>query len=209
MPRKISFIIPLLLLICSCSKNSGGSSNVDSSSSIAQEGATVKSIYESGYDGGYEMKKDEETGFMRPVSKKEGTPFSDKISSVKGQNQQFMKSFDKGEYDARRWSGAEKKKSILPWRNNQKEFQYSPHFIKENSDLATRTPKEKMSSFSRPKYSTDYAREQSSTRIEKKPNYLVNKRQDEFQQPSIISNQNYQENQSGRSVDDVKGLLSN
>ena len=151
------------------------------------------------------MVKDEETGFMKPVSEKEGNPFGNKTNQFKGKNQEFNKAFSTSNYDTRRWSGADKKKSILPWKNSKKEFQYSPQFIKDNSNLAHRTPSEKGKEFSRSQFSTSSAREQSSDRIQKVPDYVVKKRRESFTQPPIISNQSY--NESGRSVEDVKGLL--
>ena len=209
MPRKIFTILPFFsVLLYSCSSTKTESNAVDSSTSKAQEGATIKSIYDSGYDGGYKMVKDEETGFMRAVSEKETSPFENKVNQFRGENSQSNKKFTTSQYDAKRWQDAEKKKSWLPWKDSTKEFQHSPHFIKKNSSLAKRSPQEKGKSYETSAIKRSGAREETAKRMEKLPSYVIEKATNNYKQPPIISNQDYNSsNKSNRSVEDVKGLL--
>jgi len=153
------------------------------------------------------MVQDEETGFMKPVSTKEGSPFSDKTSPFTAKNGNFNKEFSTPQYDARRWEGAEKKKSRMPWSRGKEDFEYSPQFVKDNAEIANKKPSEKGKSFPRSSYETSSAREQGSSRIETMPNYVIQKKQEGFIQPEIISNKSYHE--KGRSVEEVKSLLGN
>lgn len=202
MPRKFFFILPLILLLPSCS----GSKATEASNSATALGVSRPQGLDR-FEGGYRMEKDEETGFMKPVSEREGTPFSEKTDYFKRNNEGFKKSFSKAEYDARRWQGADKKKTLTPWSREKDEFQYSPQFIKDNADIASRSPREKNKAFTRSVFQKKYASEQESSRIERMPDYVVKKTQEVFHAPEIISQRSYKEDK--RSVAEVKSLLGN
>ena len=203
MPRKFFFIfLPLILALPSCSSSSDAETT---NSAVALGAARPQGLDR--FEGGYRMEKDEETGFMRPVSEREGTPFSEKTNYFRKNNEGFKKSFSKAEYDARRWQGADKKKSLKAWSRENDDFQYSPQFIKDNADIASRKASETNKSFSRSVFKKKYASEQASNRIEKMPDYVVKKAQEVFHAPKIISQRSYQEDK--RSVEEVKSLLGN
>lgn len=180
---------------------------MSSSTSRAEEdGARYRTVEEFVDDKGYELVQDEETGFIKPVSTKKNHWFQNKVENLRKENSDFNKQFSKKYADTKRWDGQDKKKGFFPWSKSKKEFQHSPHFIKENSELANKVSKENRKTYSTSNYEKFSARETTVKGMENLPNYVIQKRREDFIQPPIISNQDYSE--TGRSVEDVKQLLN-
>jgi len=187
--------------LTSCASKVEETGGVSSSTSKAPEQGLAK------YMGGYKMVKDKETGMMKPVSDKEG-PFSGASNPFSGTNNAGNKEFSTAEYDSRRWNGT-KNKSVKEWNNANKNYEYSPEFIRQNSRYADSYAREGSASYnqSSESYETASAYEQSGERIARDLDYRVQKRREVYVQPEIIDNKS-QQSQSGRSVEDVKSLLN-
>ena len=191
------FILGLFLFSCaSQEKKSGG---VDSSTSVAQEQGLEK------YSGGYKLAKDEETGFTRAVSDKT-SPFGGETNPFSGENGAEKKEFATANYDSRRWNGT-KSKSTKEWNQADKSYEYSPEFIRKNSHYADNYARESNSTYNQSgnSYQTASANEQSGDRLSRDLDYQVEKRREVYIPPKIMDKY---EQQSGRSVDDVKALLN-
>ena len=173
---------------------------VNSSSSEASEAGLER------YQGGYKMVKDEETGFVRPVSERKISPFSQQTSQYSGQNIAGNQVYKKKEFDSKRWQGADQRASKKSWHRSNEEFQRSPQFIKDNAKWSGIDSRESTLVFARDQYQTNSAREERRQKIEKTSDRKIQRAQQSFVQPQIISNQTY--NNSGRSVNDVKQLLN-
>ncbi len=185
--------------LCSCAGSAtDGSGAVDSSTSQASEGLTK-------FEGGYEMVRDEETGFVRPVTDKK-SPFDTGRSPYSGQNQAGNKAYRTGDYAKRDWSG-NTEYSRKRWKGKDR-YDHSPEFVRQNSHYASQSAREGSSSYQpgSSAYQTSAATEQSISGIDRTTNYQAQKAQSTFRQPEII--QQHGQPSSGRTVEDVKGMLN-
>jgi len=188
------------LLLISCSQDvPGGSSSVDASGDELKRGT-----FEDRVTGGFSTQQDPETGEVRQVSDREN-PFANASEMYGGEKSTYNQQYDAGEYDKRRWSGT-KTTDRKSYGAGQKEYEYSPEFIKRNSQFATAGAREGSGAYDADAYTTGVAREASGVRQDITRNYQVEKRREVFVQPQVTPHD--QTKTSGRTVEDVKSLLN-
>ena len=188
------------LLLISCSQDvPGGSSSVDASGDELKRGT-----FEDRVTGGFSTQQDPETGEVRQVSDREN-PFANASEMYGGEKSTYQKQYDAGEYDKRRWSGT-KTADKKSYGAGQKGYEYSPEFIKRNSQFATAGAREASGAYDAGAYTTEAAREASGTRQDITRNSHVEKRREVFVQPQVTPHD--QTKTSGRTVEDVKSLLN-
>lgn len=202
MPR---FFFPILLLtgifLPSCSNTSKAPP-----ANTEPQGATIKSLYDSGYDGGYKIVQDPETGFSKAVSTKESDPFPNKKNKYfSGDNNSLGKTYNTSQYDAKRWQEPKKKLNWLPWNRAKDEYQNSPEFVRKNANYGSKTANERTQGYASKTYNTKYSTEQSSAPISKVVDYQTQRKNQQYEQPEIIKNEG--QSNSGLSVSEVKRIL--
>lgn len=189
----------MLLLVVSCSRSI---KTVTPAKEVAKEDR-AKTIDD--FKGGFKLEKDKETGFTRAVSDKEGNPFGSKTNPYSGKKNAMNKKFDAGEFDSKRWEGDTKSKKWFPWSKGKQEYANSPVFIKQNSDLGKKDPRESGRQFENSEYTTASARESKRDRISRELDDVVEGRRSVFVPPPIIGKGSY--DGKNRSVEGVKQML--
>jgi len=188
----------MMLFLVSCATQQENKRSVDSSTNTIEKKGLSK------FEGGYSPEQDPETGFMKMKSHK--PDLYEDAKSRYGKSANLKKEYSTDTYDSRRWQGV-KSKERKEWGGN-KQYAYSPEFVRQNAGYAAKTANEASTDFrgSSDVYETYTSREQSSERQSKDLDYKVQHRREVYVQPKIIDNQSA--SGSGRTVEDVKGLLN-
>jgi|GEM_PF-6149879 len=157
------------------------------------------------FEGDYKIEQDKETGLARVTTDKPDL-YTDSVSNFASGQSNIKKKFATDEFDSRRWQGA-KDKDLKKWNGNRN-YEYSPEFVKQNSHLASKTAQESGRDYSGSDvYKTYAANQNSAQRIDKEENYSIKKRSETYKAPKIVDRYDLVP-RSGRTVEDVKGLLN-